>query len=161
MTEATAVLEFGATETAHGLIKLELDDIANEGKTVFLPGETADFLLHIESSLKILDVKSTSGAVTAIGNVSQKREESLLFTFEKPEVELSYFPAEDAVKTWYGNDASPTLSGRTLTENGILPAFGLFVYNVNFLSFRYTPPGMELSGDDEYPVRIVVRYQPK
>lgn len=160
MTE-TAILEFGATDTAHGLIKLELNDIANNEKTVFLPGETVDFLLHVESSLEILDIKPTSGAITPTGPLSQQREEWLLFTFEKKDVDLSYFPAENLEKTWYGNDANPTLSGRTMNGNEVLPAFGLFIYNVNFLSFKYTPPGMELSGDDEYPVRIVVRYKIK
>lgn len=162
MTEQTAILEFGATETEFGLIKLELNSEENEGKTVFGEDEEAHFLLHIESTLEILDIKPTSGAVSFTGNVQQERDEQLLFTYENPSAELAYFPAEDAAKTWYGNDSNPTLSGRVLTANGVLPGFGKFVYNVNFLSYKYTPPNIEFGeGLDEYPVRVVVRYQAK
>lgn len=162
MTERTAILEFGVTETEFGLIKLELDNIANNEKTTFDKGDQVDFLIHIESTLEIIDIKTTSGNVSPNGFIQQEREEYLLFTYENPSVELSYFPIGSAEKIWYGNDSSPKLSGRVLTADGVLPGFGKFVYNVEFISYKYTPPIIEFDDDnDEYPVRVVVRYREK
>ena len=71
-------------------------------------------------------------------------------------VELPYVPAGGVSVQWYGNDGALSRTGRSVRATGSIPAIGEVSYPVRFAQYRLIPPSLSLSGEETWPILIVV-----
>lgn len=158
MTE-TRILTFGQTSASgSGLIRAELDEEMHpDGGSVFAPGTVVYFLLHLQG-LRVVSLKSTAGGlVEKLGIVTRSATQELLFNRSGESQELDHVPDLLPAASWYGRSAglvwTPDSQLVTVADG---PVLGLFSYQYSALSYRFTPPVMSLSGDEEFPVELVI-----
>jgi len=160
MAGPTIVVSFGeGVDSANALVVVELDDSMNvsggEVKNSFQPGDSTYFLIHHDANLGIQSVKSTSGGLFNMGTVSRTGTQEILFESTDHEVELTHNPTGGVSAYWYGNAATVTRSGRTVTANAA-PCIGDISYTYRATLYRLDTPSMSLSEGDEYPIGVVV-----
>lgn len=176
-TPASIILEFGeGVDGDSAFVKVELDEVRNvdaagEAKTEFNPGDDVYFLVQIGQDLAIDWVLPTSGTVNQIAAVKRKRTQELVFTPQNLSKDLDYIPTAQPTVKFYGKTpALKAMDGVTLALAGIeelmdsdpvpsdLPAVCDVEYDVEFRSFRFVPPPMNLPDENsEYKVRIVIK----
>lgn len=136
-------------------ISVELDDAANSNKSTFLPGDTANFLVHTNPASLAVTVDTTIGTVAANGSKSVAVADQLVFVQSKEET-LSKVPNGAVTTAWIGRAAgSPSVSGSTVTlpteANGVLSCG----YNTTAKAFKLS--GVTIpTGLDEIQALIVV-----
>lgn len=166
MATSTIVVNFGSGTSADtDFVKVELDDILNvdsAGETIssFSPGDSVYFLVQHGDTVKVGDVKSTSGSISLqSSSVSREREQQLFFTTGLDTDTLEYDYIGTYTDVWKGNTAQTTVAvgGRTITPNGgTYPAISDSIINAEFISYKLTSDVPTLAEDEDYPVGIVV-----
>lgn len=146
MADRTLRVEFQEACSASGGdagISLELDDVANEDKTQFTPGEYA-FIRVIRSPLNSYSMLS-NGTVNKVGsNVPlEVLEEALTWDYVK-EKTLSYVPIPSTYGgvNWEGISpgVTPALSGDKLSTTVEIVGYGTVDYTTLFDRWRVTTP---------------------
>lgn len=158
--KATVVVQFGQGADSSALVVVELDGEVNrtaddEEKTQFIPGDRPVWLVHHDATLRIGNVACSSGMIQALGQVTRTRTQQTPFP-ARESVELPYLPAGAIAATWYGNNGGLRVSGRTATAEGTVPAIAELSIPVRFSQYRLIPPSLSLSGEQTWPVLIVV-----
>lgn len=87
-TQATIVVSFGDDANADGFYLAELDEVANKGKTSFVPNEEVFFIIQHDETLKILQIVTTNGSIQSHGNVTRTKTETMVFAAEGDEQNL-------------------------------------------------------------------------
>lgn len=157
--EATIVVQFGQDASSQALVKIELDEQMNvdadgNEKTSFQPGDTPYFLVHHDSTLRVQKVECSSGMVQSFGTVGRARTQRAQWV-NTDAVELEYEVSDPSFE-WFGNDAIPTVVGRSMTPTGAVPAICDISMMVSFEQFKLIPPELTLSEGDDWPVLVVV-----
>jgi len=157
-TQATLVIQFGTDADSSAVALIELDDIANDGKTSFSPGDTPYFLVHYDKSkLRIDHLTASSGGIQSTGTVTRERTQELSFaTTEKQD--LPYIP-ESVTFSSFGA-GSFTSAGRSVTPTGGVPCIGTAVMQVSFQQYVLNPPALALADGETYSILIVVYMEP-
>lgn len=158
--KATIVVQFGQGANSSALVVVEMDGELNkdsEGneKTQFIPGDRPVWLVHHDSTVRIGSVACSSGMIQALGQVMRTRTQQLSFP-SREAVDLPYVPAGGVSARWYGNNGNLTVSGRSVRATGTVPAIGLVSVPVRFWQYRLIPPALSLSGEETWPILIVV-----
>lgn len=158
--KSTLVIVRDESVDADALAVAALDDelnLDNEGnvKSQFLPTDSPYFWVHLDTGLRITQIRCSSGSVRSLGQVTRTAEIDTLDIDEAgDEHELEYNPASEPVFEWYGNRPTVSRNGRTITFSGELPAAGRGSYTFTALSYQYQPP--VLSADQNWRTRIVI-----
>jgi len=161
---ATKVVAFGGDSAAAAAagVAIILDAAANinaDGteKTEFAPGEPMYLLVIVPDTWRLLDVKSTSGTVSALGQVFRTQiEERRLFAEAAKKEALSQLPAGPVAAKWYGREANLTVDGRELAAS-LVPSLADLTYEYEAMQYRLdAPAGLALGVDEEWPVGVVV-----
>lgn len=166
--QTSIVVEFGdSTPTDDDVVIIELDenessnlDSDGEVKSVFLPTESPIIMIHHASTVQINAVKTTNGVLTALsGNVQRVRESDFLITEQTTTETLNYAGINSFRTTkFYGNQCGLSVANSVVSTNGgVYPCKVDVSFNVLFQHrYRLTPPYLSLSGDETYPIVIVV-----
>ena len=164
-TTPTIVVRFGQSVSGStDLFLVELDGQLNREtvdgeereKTQFYPGDEIHFLLHYDrSKYRVEAVKATAGQVQMSRWVSRTHEEELLFETAGDAVELSHIPSGAPSVAWYGNTATLSRNGRSLSASAA-PCLGLVSYPYQAWSGKLVPPNVDLEDDEEFALAIVV-----
>ena len=152
------VVKFGGGADASDLAKLELDDLLNEDKTSFAPGDTIYLRLHHDSSVQLNQLLSTDGMVSSEGSGSRDIEEQLLFAEAEDSHELGYVVEGALAFGYYGRQATGlkrTGQRQVIITGGDLPSLALVQYTASFSLFKLLAPDVELEEDESYPITIV------
>jgi len=124
----------GAAGAAGGFLSAEIDDRAegpNAGKTSFLPGEVAHFLVFKSTNVEYDPPIPSAGSVTSSGQVSVEREQDL--TFGDTDTATLQVPASSISSvTWLGN----SLGNLVLTDAQTVKASakGVAVARVKYMA---------------------------
>lgn len=158
--KATIVVQFGQGANSSALVVVELDGELNtdsEGneKTQFVPGDRPVWLVHHDATVRIGSVACSSGMIQPLGQVVRTRTQQLSFP-SREATDLPYVPAGGVSARWYGNNGSLTVSGRSVRATGAVPAIGEVSVPVRFQQYRLIPPTLSLSGEETWPILIVV-----
>ncbi len=164
--EKTLVLSFsgGVTSNAAGTVRAAWDDALNRGsdgqvKSQFVPGDAAWLIVQADPSVRITRVLATAGAIVALGEVSRRQTDSLLFAAADSEQSLSWRPSGGVSSAWYGNQGSSLrVNGQTVTVGAGHPCRALFSYTARCMSYRLQTPAVKLATGQEYPIDVVVYY---
>lgn len=136
-----------------------------EGKDVkpnFYPGDQVYLLLHADPSLvRIVDVKATSGTISAVGQAVLSRSEELGFASADEVQELHYLPADSPAFSWFGNVGRlPVQLGRQVQlSSGVFPCLAKVSYSVGFSRYLLRTPQLSLEKDDTFPIQVYVYYE--
>jgi hypothetical protein len=144
-------------------IQVFWDDVANvdsEGEPIseYYPGDSRYFLVIVPDGYRLLDVKSTDGAVSAMGSVSRPQVDRVLFDQQDKLIDLSQQPAGGVSPTWYGNSATETVEGKQVKASAA-PCLADIEYSYAALQYRLTAPATLNIGpndDDDWPIGVVV-----
>ena len=159
---ATVVVEFGDGADSGALVVVELDDMVNldrdgKPKTRFFPGDEPGFIVHYDqAALRIGRVSASSGQVVDVGAVTRARTAQVNFPVPGERQELPHIPAGQISWRWYGNAPAIGQDGRSIVPSGDLPAIGDADYTISCRAYRLIPPPLDLSGDETWPVLVVV-----
>lgn len=171
MAKATQKLTFGGTGADSGLYAAailddELNTETNENgettsKRAWYPGDPLYFLTQVDPGLRIVDVKSSWGAIQALGSVTRTHTDDITITDQpaatQVAAELSHIPSSNASLQWYGNAPTLRQDGRALYyTSGPLPAVGRAAYQAIWQSYRLIPAALTLQEDEEWPGVIVI-----
>ncbi len=158
---ASVICEFGDEVAAvDGLVVVALDDQGNSGddgrpKSRFYPGESAFLLVHHSPELRLTGARCSAGAVVDLGGVTRAAEVEQSFDHGDERHELPHLPARLPQAVWLGRDGGLRVDGRQLGAERT-PAIGVVRYSFAARRFRLDPPQrLELSGDAEFPIRVV------
>lgn len=144
MADRTITIEFQEACAAAGggaEIRLELDEVANDGKTSFSPGEEA-FIRVIRSPQNSYSMLS-NGTVTKVGsNVPlDVEDEEVAFDYSKEE-SLQYIPIPSTFSgvNWYATSPglSPGLNGDLLQTSSEIVGIGTVDYTTLFDKWKVT-----------------------
>ena len=170
MSKAVLKIEFAGAGADSGLHmaaiadferNIETMDGKRQEKTSFYPGDIFHFLIQFDAKLYISKVRSSWGAVQALGPVSRQHEDSIELRGPGDDKSLSYTPAGSVAVRWYGNAPQLNTIGRQLSyRSGPLPAIGTLSYQSRWQSFRLIPAALSLGQDEEWPVLIVAYLEP-
>lgn len=152
------VVRFGSGADSSALVRLELDDVLNDGKTSFSPGDTINIRLHHDSSVQLGRMLSTDGMMAWQGHGLRQISEQFLFAEPDDVHQLSCVPASSLSTGFYGREATGLLrssSRDVVISGGDLPSLAAIDYQADFLLYRLLAPEMELSDDESYPIYIV------
>lgn len=150
-----AIVQPDGADGSSSSISVELDAEANDNKTTFLPGDTANFIIHTVPSDLDVTVDTTIGTVAANGTKSVAVQDQLVF-IQSLEETLSKVPNGTVTTAWVGRaGGTPIVSGSsiklTTATNGVLNC----TYNTT--AKAYTLAGVTIpSGLEEIQVLIVV-----
>lgn len=163
---STLVVNFGEDVTgASGSIVAEWDDemtldADGEPKTQFVPGDERYLLVHIDSSVTIVAVKATSGAIASVGGVVLSRTAEIGFGDASDEQSLNYLPAGQLSFNWFGNvGTGPVVADRAVRmSGGQFPCLAAVSIPVAFTRYRLQTPTMELTKDETWPIRVYIYF---
>lgn len=164
----TLVVPFGdgPTSGAGGAITAEWDDTLNrdaagEVKSQWNPGDQAYLLVHHDETVRITAVRTTSGTISMVGQVSLPRTDLVGFSAAAEKQGLQYLPAGAPVFVWKGNAGSgPTRSGKELSfGGGQFPCLASITYPVAFTRYHLATPAMTLAEDETWPIRVYIYYE--
>lgn len=160
MSNATVRVQFGAGVSSDAHLSAEVDDRPaglNEGKTSFLPGDTAWFLVFRSAGIDVA-VTSSAGTVTPGDEVTLTRTEEL--TFEDTNTAQLPVPATAITGiTWYGRQlGGPTLGADGMTLRFPLSgvAVGKVTYTAKALTFGLASPET-LAGEVDFNILVLVK----
>ena len=158
--KATVVVQFGQGANSSALVLVELDGELNrtaddQEKTQFFPGDRPVWLVHHDATVRIGSVACSSGMIQALGQVTRTRTQQMPFPAREA-IDLPYVPAGGVSVQWYGNNGGLVQAGRSVRATGTVPAIGEVSYPVRFSQYRLIPPALSLSGEETWPVLIVV-----
>lgn len=158
--KATLTISFDESADSSLLASAFLDDELNkdasgETKSSFGLTDKPYFLVHLDPKLAIKSVLCSSGSVTSRGTVSRTADEDIDVADADETTELSYIPSGSVSGSWYGNSPGMSVSGRTVTWSGALPAAGKLKIPYRAYSYQYNPPAM-VSGTTEWRTHIVI-----
>lgn len=158
--KATVVVQFGQGADSNALVVVELDGELNrtaddQEKTQFFPGDRPVWLVHHDATVRISSVACSSGMIQPLGQVTRTRSQQMPFPAGEA-VELPYVPAGGVSVQWYGNNGALSRTGRSVRATGSVPAIGEVSYPVRFAQYRLIPPSLSLSGEETWPILIVV-----
>lgn len=159
--KATITINFDETADSSLLATAFLDDEKNkdasgETKTSFGLTDRPWFLVHLDPKLAIKNVLCSSGSVSGGRQEPRTAEEDIDVADADETTELGYYPSGAVTAKWYaGNVPTMSVSGRTITWGGALPAAGKLKIPYLAYSYQYTPPQM---GNDvtEWRTHIVI-----
>lgn len=152
------IVKFGAGANTDGLVKLELDEKLNEGKTSFAPGDIINIRLQHDASLQLEKMLATDGMILSQGVGSRDLEEQLLFVEASDTHDLGYLVSGGLSVDYFGRQAEGLrrVGNRLVTiTGGDLPSLALVKYSAVFSLFKLLAPTVELADDESYPVTIV------
>lgn len=166
--EATIIVEFngGAPDNTDYIANIRLDDVSNEDKSTFLPGEEPVFQGNFSSNVQVTDVVAIEGSVRGIGGGFRAEKFDTILTSRNPE-ELSEYklpivPSSTEL-TYLGRPGSVATSISpagivTYEANPEYTPFRMFVDTEYAVSlYRLTPPELSLE-DSETRIITVVFY---
>ncbi len=136
-------------------IQVELDELANNGKSTFLPSDSAYFLVFTNPSDLGITIDTTLGTITSLGTKLVERVETLQFVQSSSEG-LGFVPDGAVTTEWIGRSGGlVSISGTTVSLpaaiNGVLECKYLALAKAYKLSGVTIPAGRE-----EVEVLIVV-----
>lgn len=159
MTE-TRILQFGQSAgKSGGLIMAEIDqEVHGDAGSVFAPGTKVYFLLHLGDNLRVRSIRDTAGGtIEKLGEVVRGHSEEVLFSFSGESQDIPHVPDAIPAVRWYGRSAGLVWSpGSSALAADAAPVLGVVNYSYVATQYRYTPPPMDLEGDEEFPVEIVL-----
>jgi hypothetical protein len=163
---STLVVNFGEDVTgASGSIVAEWDDEMTlesngEPKTQFVPGDERYLLVHTDSSVTVVAVKSTSGAIASVGGVVLDRTAEIGFGDSNDEQSLNYLPAGPLSFRWFGNAGSgPEIVDKVLRMlGGQFPCLAAVSVPVAFTRYRLQTPIVQLAKEETWPIRVYIYF---
>lgn len=163
---ANMVVSFGGDVETDAKALIELDGVANDGKTRFNPGDIVNFLINYDTTkLSLVWVKSTSGDILISGEKTEDRiNESALWIYSADTNVLGYIPAGTLAPVWFGNEGTGMRLVETYTAGvagGIFPAICHITYPVSFVMGKLFTPTVTLADEDSYPITIVAHFEAK
>lgn len=139
-------------------LSAELDsrpDGLNGGKTSFLPGDTAAFLVFKGPAVVIDTVTPSAGAVALIGEGLFEVEEWLTFANAK-EANTTKLVFSDFSYQWFGNSlGSVTVEGSVVTAASSGVGMLQVKYKAKYVAYRLTAPSL-LAGKTTFQIVVVV-----
>lgn len=150
-----AIVQPDNVDGSNPSISVELDDVANNNKSTFQPGDTAHFLVHTNPAGLAVSIDTTVGTVSANGTKSVPVQDQLVF-IQSTEETLNRIPNGAVSTAWIGRaGGTPTVSGSSVTladvTNGILACS----YETTAKAYRLS--GVTIpAGLDEIQALIVV-----
>lgn len=171
----TIVLHFEGNSDTSYECKYEADEVLNideegEEKTSFAPKDPYYFLTYCTGNVEITRVVPTAGSVTHRGSVLRERSDIVDFPELNLETEsrptLSYTPTGGLSQDWF-TAIVPTFNvgtGLNLDPNdktlyitgGVVPCTVELSYDVQFGSWLFTPPAMELPVGESVAIKIFI-----
>jgi len=155
---ASVVIEFGDTVTDTSAVAVvELDEVYNEEKTSFAPGDEPRICLHYDKNVYTLtSVTSSSGDIIGMGDEEREREEQVDFINIDDEVTLTYIPYGTLTFNNYGNEPEYSRADNILTcTGGSLPSTSDVTMQVQMGLYKLIPPAVELDEDETYRILTV------
>ena len=138
-------------------------DGAGDVQTTFYPDDEVYFWVHHDNTLSIADVTRSSGNITDEGyQAFHDMTTELQLIANGETADLKVIPTSITHQIWWGNQATYTRDGRTLTSTFDGPCIGEVSCSFNARLYRYTPPSLSeilLTEDDEWPVLIVIHME--
>ncbi len=167
MNNQTIVLTFGkAVQTASGLLLAEIDALMHRDSdggriTRFEPGTNVFFLLHHDPAIRIVRVDDTGGGnVYRLGEVTRTgMQKGVTFTHPQAQIMLQHIPSGPPSASWYGESSTLVVRKRQAISAPSAPCLGDISYQYRAWQYRYVPPAMNLSVDQEFPVDIIIEYR--
>ena len=166
MSKALYKIEFSGSGANSGLHMAAIADFArnietvdgkSQEKTSFHPGEQFYFLAQHDAKLRISEVKSSFGAIQALGTVSRSHTDDIQIATAEDTQDLAYTPSAISAFKWYGNRPGLTIIERAVSvRTGPLPAVGTISYSSTWSCYRLIPAALNLKDDEEWPVLIVI-----
>ena len=165
--DATIVVKFGDSVSADDeFAVIELDDTRNldddgEVKNSFYPGDDAYFWVHLGPDLEITKATKTAGTLTDLGATSRTIEKQIFFTEYAEENDIGYYVTSINGNSYWGNEPSYTLLSdkKTLVNDSQDPNIFMLEFTIAVHSFKLTPPTMELTEDESYPIGVVIHVE--
>lgn len=163
-SKATLTIVFEGEADASALAIAKPDDQLNkdakgETKTQFGASDRPYFIVHLDESLRISQVKCSSGSVRYLGQVTREASmDTMDADVEGDSIDLEFNPVSALQATWYGNVPTVSMAGRKATFSGALPATGEGRYSYRCYSYQYMPP--PLAPSQKWRSRIVVHVAP-
>ena len=154
---ATLVVSF-SEEAAQlgGWVTAELDEINNEEKTSFAPGDEAWFWVQHSDDLKIVSVTASSGQIVAEGTATRTITEDVQFV-DTESSSLRAIPSGSVSFAWTGNQGTGVkVTGQSVQLTGGFPCIGEATYQADVRLYRLVPPEMTLGADETYEILISV-----
>lgn len=135
-------------------------DVEGKPKSQFVPGDERYLLVHADSLVTIVAVKSTSGAIASVGGVVLDRTAEIGFGDSNDEQSLNYLPAGSLSFLWFGNAGSgPVVAGRTVRmAGGQFPCLAAVSVPVAFTRYRLQTPDVQLAKDETWPIRVYIYF---
>ena len=132
---------------------VEADDLLNvdsEGavKSEFAPGESFNFLVQHDDSVRITGVGTSSGAVSSRGVVARSKTSQQSFV-DDTAADLGSIPSGAVTGDWYGRAPVLSVDGRSVRA-GSFSAIGELSWQAAMHSYALAPPALDLAGDDKY-----------
>lgn len=134
------------------------DDGEPREKSTFFPGDEYHFLVQHDPRLRIVSIRTSWGAVVAVGDVERDHADDVQFADASATADLSYLVSRQTGGVqWYGNAPILRRDGRTLAvTSGPVPAIGRAAYVSAWQAFTFRPGPLELGPGEEWPVLIVI-----
>lgn len=164
--EATIVVEFngGGSDTSDYIARIQLDSVANEDKSSFLPGDEPVFEANFSSNVRVDNVISLEGSIRDVGTATRSEVFSNVFTSvdvdEPTTYQLPVVPSGTSIsyKGRGGLMTSEISSTGILTYTGDVgkAPFQAFIDTTYAAKlYRLTPPEITLEANETYEVIIV------
>lgn len=164
--EATILVEFNSESSNTGdyIAIAELDDISNDSKTSFLPGEQPVIRSHFSNNIRVDNIVATAGSINSVGSAIRTIEHTNLFTsrdslnpteYELPVVPLSTLVSYDGRSGGYTTES---LSGGRINLKGDVSLTPFLMRMVNTYSvnlYRLIPPSLTLEEGETYTIYVV------
>lgn len=155
---ASLVVDF-SDGADNGLLKAEIDsreDGFNQGRTSFVPGDDAHFLVYLGDNTSLADIDTTLGVVSFQQNGGREVTETVQFTKQQRTATLGYPVTSGLSVNWMGaNPGTPQLRG---DSELVLPQAGLGIatvtYNTTFRVYRLSNLPSTVNGKSDYAVLI-------
>lgn len=159
VTQATIVVSFSDDANSDGFYVAELDEVANNGRTQFVPNEEVYFLVQHDVTLQILNIVSTNGSVRSTGTVTRTREQVMLWVEEGEEQSLSHMGSVSFAFSFSSTGLS--VNGVSVTASGgSFPALCKATITGQFKQYCLTPQVPALAKDETFDVYIVIYFGP-
>lgn len=145
-------------------IVLELDDILNEDKTSFQPGDTIYLRCQYSDDVVLESIKVTNGSVKDNSTVTREEVDTQLWIETTDDNELSYIPSSSLGEIWYGNTGDCLKKEgvkQTTITSVVSPALVRIDYSSVFYSYKVLTPDIDLSlyEDETYPITVVANFE--
>lgn len=153
------VVQFSSSGSASASsLSAELDsrpDGLNQGKTSFLPGDTAAFLVFKGPAVILDSVLASGGAVGLIGEGLFEVEEWLTFANAK-EANTAKQVFSDFQYQWFGNNLGlVTYDGSVVTAENSGIGMLYVTYKAQYVAYRISSPSL-MNGKTSFQIVVVV-----